>query len=52
MNAILTSFAEAITSYFVWLGNEMVEEYVPDEGVVEAIMEAYRAYCKETGHTF
>lgn len=52
MNEILYSFTEAITDYFVWLANEMVEEDEPDEATVEAIMDAYKAYCKETGHTF
>lgn len=52
MEEILTSFTEAITDYFVWLANEMVEGYEADEATVEAIMEKYRAYCKETGHTF
>ena len=52
MNEILYSFTEAITDYFVWLANEMVEGYEPDEATVEAIMDTYKAYCQETGHTF
>lgn len=52
MHEILTSFTQAITEYFVWLANEMVEGYEPDEGTVEAVMTAYQAYCQQTGHTF
>ena len=52
MEAILTSFTKAITHYFVWLANDMVEGYAPDTAAVEAVMQTYRAYCKETGHTF
>ena len=52
MNEILYSFTEAITDYFVWLANEMVEGYEPDEATIEAIMDTYKAYCQETGHTF
>ena len=52
MAEILTSLTEGITKYFVWLANEMTEDYEPDEDTVEAIMDAYKAYCKETGHTF
>lgn len=52
MEAVLTSFTGAITNYFVWLSNEMVEGYEPDTVTVEAVMQTYKAYCKETGHTF
>jgi hypothetical protein len=52
MEQILTSFTRGITNYFVWLANEMTEGYEPDEATVEAIMDAYKAYCEETGHTF
>jgi hypothetical protein len=30
----------------------MVDDYVPDEATVKAILEIYKAYCKETGHIF
>ena len=46
---ILTAFTEAITCYFLWLSQE---EPVPDQATVDAVMECYEAYCKETGHTF
>lgn len=52
MTAILTSFTEAITKYFLWLTNEMSEDYKPEIATVEAIMDIYKAYCNETGHTF
>ena len=52
MTAILTSFTEAITKYFLWLANEMVEGCEPDEATVKAIMDTYKAYCNKTGHTF
>lgn len=52
VETILTCFTEAITHYFLWLGNEMVDDYVPDEATVKAILEIYKAYCKETGHIF
>lgn len=34
------------------LANEMVEGYEPDEDTVEEVMNAYKVYCRETGHTF
>lgn len=52
MTETLTSFTRAITNYFVWLANERVAEYEPDAATVKAIMETYKAYCNETGHTF
>lgn len=52
INRILTSFTEAITMYFMWLANEMEEGCKPEMATVEAIMETYKAYCDETGHTF
>lgn len=52
MEEILTSFAEAITDYFVWLANEMVDGYEADNETVEAVMAAYQTYCGKTGHTF
>ena len=52
INEILCAFTEAITHYFLWLANEMTEGYEPDKSIVEAIMDAYKAYCLETGHTF
>lgn len=45
----LTAFTEAITCYFAWLANK---KPVADRTTVEAIMDAYKAYCKETGYTF
>ena len=38
---ILTSFIEAITCYFAWICNEISENYVPDEKVVEEILQEY-----------
>ena len=52
MKEILYFFTEAITKYFRWLANEGVEGYEPDEATVEAVMDAYKAYCNKTGHTF
>jgi hypothetical protein len=52
MTETLTSFTRAITNYFVWLANERVVEYEPDAETVAAIMDTYKAYCNETGHTF
>jgi hypothetical protein len=52
MEKILTALTEAITHYFVWLANEMTEAYEPDKETVHAIMDSYKAYCEETGHTF
>jgi hypothetical protein len=52
INEILCAFTAAITHYFLWLANEMTEGYEPDKSIVEAIMDSYKAYCLETGHTF
>ena len=41
MEEILTSFIEAITDYYAWLGNEMYEGYTPNEDEVEEILQAY-----------
>ena len=49
MLQILTSFTEAMTGYFTWLANEVPGS---DRTTVEAVMASYKAYCKETGHTF
>lgn len=38
---ILTSFIEVITCYFAWICNEISENYVPDEKVVEEILQEY-----------
>jgi hypothetical protein len=38
---ILTSFIEAITCYFAWLTNTIVDGYTPDENDVEEILHAY-----------
>ena len=49
MTQILTAFTEAITRYFAWLAHE---EPSADQATVEAVLDTYQAYCKETGHTF
>lgn len=38
---ILTSFIEAVTCYFAWLCNDISEGYIPDENVVEEILQKY-----------
>ena len=38
---ILSSFIEAITDYYAWLCNEMVEGYTLNEDEVEEILQAY-----------
>jgi hypothetical protein len=49
IEAVLAAFTEAITLYFTWLANE---KPTSDPATVKAVMDTYRAYCKETGHTF
>lgn len=41
---ILTSFIEAITYYFAWICNEIDDTYIPDECIVEEILEKYINY--------
>lgn len=38
---ILASFIEAITCYFAWISNVIVEGYTPDENDAEEILQAY-----------
>ena len=38
---ILTSFIEAISNYYAWLSNEIMEDYQFDEDEVEEILQAY-----------
>ena len=52
MKEILFSFTEAITRYFLWLAGEMTTGYETDEATVDAVMEAYMTFCRETGHHF
>ena len=49
MRQILTSLTEAITRYFAWLAHEEPDS---NQATVEVIMDTYKAYCIETGHTF
>lgn len=49
---VLAAFTAAITHYFTWLGDYAMEGYEPAEDTVKAIMDTYKAYCAETGHTF
>lgn len=41
MEEILASFIEAISCYFVWLTNQMVEGFEPDLEQVEEILQKY-----------
>ena len=41
MEEILASFIEAISCYFAWLTNQMVEGFVPDLDQVEEILQKY-----------
>lgn len=41
MEEILASFIEAISCYFAWITNQMVEEYQPDLEEVEEILQEY-----------
>ena len=43
IEAILTSFIEAITDYYAWICNE-IEEYEQNEKDVEEILQAYMRY--------
>lgn len=52
MQEILYSFTEVLTKYFRWLSNETMEDCEQDAATVDAVIEAYQAYCQETGHTF
>ena len=45
--AILTSFIEAISLYFIWLLGEPVAAAVPDEKEVEEVLQAYLQDCSE-----
>ena len=38
---VLTSFIEAISCYFAWISNIIVDEFTPDENDVEEILQAY-----------
>ena len=38
---VLTSFIEAISCYFAWISNIIVDEFTPDEKDVEEILQAY-----------
>lgn len=49
MQEILRAFTEAITCYFLWLAKE---DLTPDQIVVTTVMDTYKAYCEETGHTY
>lgn len=42
LEEILTSFIEAITCYFAWLGNFIEDGYYPNEEDVEEILQIYR----------
>ena len=44
MEEVLTSFVEAITSYFAWICNEMVDGFEPDPEDVEEVLQAYRKF--------
>ena len=41
MEEILASFTEAITHYFAWLANAHHEDFAPDEGLVESVLQSY-----------
>ena len=41
MEEILASFVEAISQYFAWLTNTITEDSLPDEGEVEAVLQAF-----------
>lgn len=41
IEAILRSFAEAISLYYAWLTNTLTEDYLPEESTVEAVLQAY-----------
>ncbi len=44
---ILASFVEAITCYFAWLTNQMVEGFRPDPEQVEEILQKYLQFAEE-----
>ncbi len=41
LEEILTSFIEAIYDYYAWICNELVESYIPNEDIVEEILQKY-----------
>lgn len=45
LEEILTSFIEGISRYYIWLMNENVDDYVPDEDEVEEVLQAYLTEC-------
>lgn len=45
LEEILTSFIEAISRYYIWLMNENIDDYVPDEDEVEEVLQAYLTEC-------
>lgn len=42
LEAVLRSFAEAISHYYIWLSNQDPRNYQPDPDMVEEILSAYR----------
>ena len=47
MDEILRSFVQAITMYFAWLFNTQMEEFEPDEALVDEILNKYLNTPKE-----
>ena len=43
---ILASFVEAITCYYAWLNNQMVEGFQPDSEQVEEILQKYLQFAE------
>ena len=43
---ILASFIEAITCYYAWLNNQMVEGFQPDSEQVEEILQKYLQFAE------
>lgn len=41
LEEILTSFIEAVYDYYAWICNELNESFIPEEDVVEEILQKY-----------
>lgn len=41
MEEILLSFVQGITDYYAWLSNMMVDGFIPDNDLVEEILQSY-----------
>ncbi|MBQ6708928.1 MAG: hypothetical protein IJM97_08275 [Clostridia bacterium] len=41
LEEILTSFIEAVYDYYAWICNELNESFIPEEDIVEEILQKY-----------